>query len=322
MSKTKYLADKNERLDKFLSDKLSISRNQIEKLIKSGNVCVNFNTITKSGHKLNINDEIELEFVQANISCSEYDINFDIEILYEDDDIMVINKPYNLTVHQAPSVKEATLVDWLKHKNISLSTISGEERHGIVHRLDKDTTGAMVIAKNNEAHTYLSKQLEDRSMGRYYLAIIDLKLKDNIIIDKPIDRNPKDRLKMGIVDGGREAKSAFLKISPSNDDTKELISAKLFTGRTHQIRVHLSHINRHILGDSLYGFKSQKDNINRVFLHSYIMYLYHPKTAEKMYFTAPLMSDMLQFLEKNFNQGEINEKISADYIINSFDAFI
>jgi 23S rRNA pseudouridine1911/1915/1917 synthase len=321
MNRLEFIADKNERVDKFLSQKMDISRNQIEKLIKTENVNINNKPIKKSGYKLDIDDTIVVNIPQAQKSEAQ-EIDFDVEIIYEDDDLLIINKPSNLTVHPAPSVKEPTLVDWLKHKGISLSTISGEERHGIVHRLDKDTTGAMVIAKNNESHTYLASQLEDRSMGRYYLAISDLPLKDNMIIDKPIARNPKDRLKMAVVDGGKEAKSAFLKIMPSNDDKKEIVGAKLFTGRTHQIRVHLNSINRHILGDSLYGFKSQKDNISRVFLHSYILYLYHPTTKEKMFFIAPLMSDMRDYIYKNFDREVIDEKINPDTIISSFNSFI
>jgi 23S rRNA pseudouridine1911/1915/1917 synthase len=321
MDKIEYKVDQKNRIDKFLAQKMEISRNQIEKLIKSQSVYVNEKLVIKTGYKLEIDDDIVINLPKVEDEES-VKVDFDVDIIYEDDDIMVINKPSNLTVHPAPSVKEATLVDWLKYKGVKLSTISGELRHGIVHRLDKDTTGAMVIAKNNESHSYLASQLEDRSMGRYYLAIIDMPIKDNMIIDKPIARNPKDRLKMAIVNGGKEAKSAFLKLANSNDDKKEIVSAKLFTGRTHQIRVHLTQINRHILGDSLYGFKSQKDNINRVFLHSYILYLYHPTTKEKMYFIAPIKDDMQEYLDKNFDKRVTDEKINQDYIINSFNSFI
>jgi 23S rRNA pseudouridine1911/1915/1917 synthase len=321
MNKLEIIVEYSDRIDKYLSAKMEVSRNQVEKLIKTESIKVNNKTIKKGGVKVEIDDIIVVDFPEVQTSEAK-EIDFDVDIIYEDDDLLIINKPSNLTVHPAPSVKEPTLVDWLKHKNISLSTISGEERHGIVHRLDKDTTGAMVIAKNNEAHTYLAKQLEDRSMGRYYLAITDLPLKDNMIINKSIGRNPKDRLKMAVVDGAKEAKSAFLKILPSLDDRKEIVGAKLFTGRTHQIRVHLAHINRHILGDSLYGFKSQKDNISRVFLHSYILYLYHPKTEEKLFFIAPIKSDMREYIDKNFNKEVIDEKINPDTIISSFGSFI
>lgn len=268
---------------------IEASRNQIEQLIKKEYVKVDSKTVVKTGLKLKVNQEIEVHFPEAELNpvkdeefVKESLQDKEIKIIYEDEHILVINKPYNLTVHDAPpSVKDATLVDWLKLNNISLSTISGEERHGIVHRLDKGTSGVMVIAKTNEAHTNLSKQLEDKSMGRYYLAIIDLPLKDDIVIEKPIARNPNNRLKMAIVENGKSAKSAFSKVAISNNEKYDLITCKLFTGRTHQIRVHLSTINRHILGDNLYGFKGELNKINRFYLHAYILYLIHPITNEK-----------------------------------------
>ena len=291
------------RLDKYLTDKLNFSRNQIANLIKSGNVMVNNQTITKPSFKVSENDKIEYN-IQTFNDDKEYKVDFDVDIIYEDDDILVINKPSGLVVHSAPSVKEATLVDWLKSKNITLSTISGEERHGIVHRIDKETTGALVIAKNNESHQILSKQLQNKTMGRYYLAIIDLPLKENLEIDKPIGRNPKNRLKQAIIHNGRDAKTQFLKLC---GEKEELIAAKLFTGRTHQIRVHLSSINRHIIGDELYGAKNSDD---RIMLHAYILYLIHPKTNQKMMFEAPLFEDMKQ---------KINLICGEDYEINKKD---
>lgn len=257
-----FIVLETNRLDKFLAQNIDASRNQIEQLIKKEFVKVDGKITNKTGLKLKENQNVEVFFpeVQLNkLKDEEFLKNSledkEVEIIYEDDYILVLNKPYNLTVHDAPSVKDATLVDWLKLKNISLSTISGEERHGIVHRLDKGTSGVMVIAKTNEAHLNLSKQLEDKSMGRYYLAILDLALKENVIIEKPIGRNPNNRLKMSIEENGRYAKSAFSKIALSDNEKFELIACKLYTGRTHQIRVHLSSINRHILGDNLYGFK-------------------------------------------------------------------
>jgi 23S rRNA pseudouridine1911/1915/1917 synthase len=304
------------RLDKILTDKLEQSRNQVEQLIKEGLVQVNGQRVLKTGKKLNIGDKIEYSFKEIEPKKA-VKVDFDVEILYEDEEMMVVNKPAGLVVHPAPSVKEATLVDWLITKGVSLSTISGEERHGIVHRIDKDTTGALVIAKTNEAHQKLSEQLQDKSMGRYYLAFVDYPLKESGIVEKPIARNPSNRLKMGIVQNGKEAKSAFCKLTESKDRV-ELIAVKLFTGRTHQIRVHLESLGRHILGDALYGFKSKKDTINRVFLHAYKLYLYHPRTGEKMEFIAPLFSDMKNYIDKNFNQGEVNDKIDKNLISNYF----
>jgi 23S rRNA pseudouridine1911/1915/1917 synthase len=312
------------RLDKILTKELNQSRNQVEQLIKEGLVKINNKVVLKTGKKLISGESISYTFKDV-VPKEAMVIDFDVEILYEDEVMMVINKPSGLVVHPAPSVKEATLVDWLIHKGISLSTISGEERHGIVHRIDKDTTGALVIAKTNEAHQKLSEQLQDKSMGRYYLAIIDCPLKTSGIVEKPIGRNPNNRLKMDIRVDGKEAKSAFYKLSETGSahnsiSNLELISIKLFTGRTHQIRVHLESLGRHILGDSLYGFKSKKDTINRVFLHAYKLYMFHPTTNRRMEFVAPLFSDMQDFLNQKFNQGDVNEKINPNTIDGYFSS--
>ncbi len=323
-----FIVQEINRLDKFLALHIDASRNQIEQLIKKGFVKVDGKVVEKTGIKLKENQNIEVNFPEAEISplkdeefLKESLKDKEVEIIYEDEHILVINKPYNLTVHEAPSVKDATLVDWLKLKNISLSTISGELRHGIVHRLDKGTSGVMVVAKSNEAHVNLAKQLEDKSMGRYYLAIIDLPLKENLIIEKPISRNPTNRLKMAIIENGKKAKSAFCKIALSKNEKYELIAAKLFTGRTHQIRVHISSINRHILGDNLYGFKGDLNKINRFYLHAYSLYLYHPITNEKMKFKAKIPNDMKEFLKNNFERTELNEKLDENNIITCFNSF-
>lgn len=323
-----FIVQSPNRLDKFLSLHIEASRNQIEQLIKKGFVKVDEKESKKTGLKLKVEQKVSVNFPETEISKTK-DENFvkdslkgkEIKVIYEDEHILVVNKPYNLTVHDAPSVKDATLVDWLKLKNISLSTISGEQRHGIVHRLDKGTSGVMVVAKSNEAHTKLAKQLEDKSMGRYYLAIIDLPLKQNTIIEKPIARNPNNRLKMAIVENGKYAKSAFAKIALSKNEKYELIAAKLFTGRTHQIRVHISSISRHILGDNLYGFKGELNKINRFYLHAYSLYLYHPITNEKMSFKADLPDDIEQFLNNNFEMENIDEKLDENHIITCFDSF-
>ena len=313
------IVKKGGRIDKTLAESLSISRNQIEKLVRDGLVEVNGVPVNKTSYKLVAGDTVTYRFKEAEKREAE-EIDFDVEILYEDEDILVVNKPIGLVVHPAPSVKGPTLVDWLVKKGISLSTVSGEERHGIVHRIDKETTGALVVAKNNAAHQRLSVQLQDKSMGRYYLAVIDYPLKEDIVVNKPIGRNPNNRLKMDTVPHGKEAKTAFVKITEGRNHT-ELIMAKLFTGRTHQIRVHLNTLGRHILGDYLYGFKSKKDKIHRVNLHAYLLYLNHPASGEKMEFVAPLFDDMREYLSQNFDQGEIDEKINPAIVSSHFTRF-
>jgi 23S rRNA pseudouridine1911/1915/1917 synthase len=308
--------EQSGRIDKLLSSSLDQSRNQIEKLIREGLVLVNGKKVNKPSYRLKIGDKVQYEYKKASPQ-KDIQIHFDLQVLYEDEDLLVINKPSGLVVHPAPSVKGPTVVDWLIHRGISLSTISGEERHGIVHRIDKETTGALVIAKNNEAHQALSLQLQDKSMGRYYLSLIDIPLKENQEVDKPISRNPHNRLKMAIVEGGRKAKTAFVRIAEGQNNTA-LIAAKLYTGRTHQIRVHLESLGRHILGDTLYGFKSNKGKIPRVFLHAYMLYLTHPSTQKQLEIIAPLFDDMQEYMKKHFDKGEIDEKIQPNYLSGYF----
>ena len=313
------IAQKPMRLDKLLQKHLNEPRNQVEQFIKTHGVRVDGKQTYKCGLKLKGGEKIH--YILPDLKTEEArKIDFDVEIIYEDEDLLIVNKPPYLTIHPAPSVKEATLVDWLKHKGISLSTLSGEERHGIVHRIDKETSGALVIAKNNEAHQSLSKQLENRSMGRYYLALIDLPLKEDILVNKPIGRNPVHRTKMAVVNSGREAQSTFVKLAQSESKNYELIAAKLFTGRTHQIRVHLESLSRHIINDFTYGFKKKRDIIGRVMLHAWLIYFIHPRTGEKIIKKAPLFEDFKGMLDSDFDMKDIDEKIDPHYLISRFDA--
>ena len=283
------------RLNKFLSEKLNQNRNQVQNLIKKGLVKINGKIITKSGYKIKGDEDIEISKVNEIKEAKKVD--FDIPVLYEDEDLLVINKPPGIVVHPAPSVKEATVVDWLKAKGFSLSNLAGEERFGIVHRIDKETSGALVIAKNNKTHEFLSKQLKDKSMGRYYLFLLNHPLKEAVCVNKPIARNPKNRLKMAVIEGGRAAKTLFIPIE------KNLTAAKLYTGRTHQIRVHLSFIGRYILGDKTYGKKEQ--NIPRVMLHAKEIYFTHPK-GQKLSIIAPLFEDFKNELKGIEYEAKIN----------------
>jgi len=292
----KLISKKSQRIDKFLSKELNISRNQIEQLIKKEAVLINGKKIKKGGIKLKENDIIEINFPQKE-EFTPKKPDFEIPILYEDEDLLVINKPPGIVVHPAPSYKKATLVDWLKEKGFSLSTIAGKERFGIVHRIDKETSGALVIAKNNKTHEFLSTQLKDKSMGRYYLMLLNEPLKEAKCINAPIARNPKNRLKMAVVPKGKEAKTLFIPI------LKNLTAAKLFTGRTHQIRVHLTKLGRYILGDTTYGKKNQKTP--RVMLHAREIYFIHPR-GEKLSIIAPLFDDFIQNLPKGIQNEEID----------------
>jgi len=315
MKTQEYICENPERLDTFLSTQIGQTRSQIAGLIKANCVWVDEKQVARPGVKLKESQKVRVEFPEAKVE-EALEVDFDVEVLYEDDDMLVVNKPSGLVVHPAPSVKGPTLVDWLIHKGISLSTISGEERFGIVHRIDKETTGALVVAKNNESHVILSNQLQEKSMGRYYMAITDIPLKEPVRVSAPIARNPNNRLKMAIVQGGRDATSDFVPLGIGSDKSG-LTAAKLHTGRTHQIRVHLESIGRHILGDETYGYKGKK---SRVYLHAYLLYLKHPVSNKEMQFIAPLFSDMNNHLEKYYNKGEIDEKLSSKYFHESFDS--
>lgn len=321
--KTKFqITDPIKRIDYFLSKELNISKNQIKNLIDRSLVLVNGVFVKKAGQSLKPKDIIEILKFQETLKSCDIKIDFDIEIIYEDEDILILNKPPSLVVHKAPSVKETTLVDWLKHKGFTLSTLSNEERFGIIHRLDKDTSGGIIIAKNNFAHTILSNQLKDKSLGRYYLALIQGELKKTTI-ECNIGRNPKNRLKMANLDSFRQknlnarySKTDFIPLL-KNENNLQLIAAKLYTGRTHQIRVHLESLNRHIIGDILYG---KNDCFNtRILLHAYLVYFIHPRTGKKMLFKVPVFTDMLEFLKKNFNEADLNEYIQEDFILRSFN---
>ena len=319
MKTEEYICENPERLDTFLSQEIGQTRSQIAGLIKSKNVWVDDKQVARPGVKLKANQKVRVEFPEAKIEKAK-DVDFDVEVLYEDDDLLVINKPSGVTVHPAPSVKDATLVDWLKHKGVRLSTISGEERNGIVHRLDKGTSGTMVVAKNNDAHEFLSAQLKDKSMGRYYIAILTPPLKDDVtVIEGNIGRSSHNRLKMSCgLEHQKYAKTMFKQLALSADEKNQLVACKLFTGRTHQIRVHLETINRHIIGDHIYGISPKVEKAERILLHAYMIYFIHPTTKERMSFKADFDGIMKESIDNKFNLESLNEVLDSDYIINSF----
>ena len=321
MSNTKtYICDNSQRLDVFLTSLIGQTRSQIASLIKHNCVYIDDKLVTRPGVKLKVEQKVKVEFPEVKITPA-LDIDFDVEVLYEDEDVLVINKPSGVTVHPAPSVKEATLVDWLKHKGIRLSTISGEERHGIVHRLDKGTSGVMVVAKNNEAHEFLSLQLQDKTMGRYYLAVLNPPLKDEVTtIEKDIGRSSHNRLKMSCNTGAKAkyAKTMFSALALSDDEKQQFVACKLFTGRTHQIRVHLETINRHIIGDHIYALSPKQEKSERILLHAYIIYFIHPTSKEKVSFVASLDDTMRKYIDKKFDMEKIDEVMEINNIKHSF----
>ena len=299
MEETILIVDKeseNNRIDKYLAEAFNgKSRSYIQGLIEKENIKVNGKSI-KSNYKVKENDEILIAMPEAlELEVEAEDIPLDI--LYEDNDVIVINKPQGMVVHPAPGNYTKTLVNALLYHCKDLSTINGVIRPGIVHRIDKDTTGVLVVAKNDESHNFLSKQLQTHSMKREYIALVEGRLKeDKGTINKPIGRNKKDRLKMGIVEDGKRAVTHYEVLERYKNTT--LIKCVLETGRTHQIRVHMASIGHPLVGDEVYGFKKQRFKLKGQVLHAKTLGFIHPKTKEYMEFTTNLPEYYNNLIEK------------------------
>ncbi|PKP57421.1 RNA pseudouridine synthase [Candidatus Atribacteria bacterium HGW-Atribacteria-1] len=285
------------RIDLYLTQKeISPSRSQIRNLIAQGKIRVNNNPV-KPSYILKNGDVIDLalpENKELKIKAEA----IPLDIIYEDEYLVVINKPANMIVHPAGKIRSGTLVNaLLYHCQDSLSGIGGVIRPGIVHRLDKNTSGLMVAAKNDFAHLDLSRQIKDHQVTKKYLALVHGSLKDDSgIIDAPIGRSLKNREKMAVTEGkSREAITHFKVLKRFSGYT--LVEATLRTGRTHQIRVHLAFIGCPIVGDQLYGHRRQGLNINRQALHSYILGFVHPASKKYMEFSAPLPQDMQELID-------------------------
>ena len=284
-----------ERLDVFLSQETELTRSHIKKLIESGNITVN-GVIVKSGKTLNIGDTVDLLIPepQALDAAAE---NIPIDIVYEDKDLAVINKPQGMTVHPASGNYTGTLVNALLYHLDALSGINGAIRPGIVHRLDKDTSGLLVVAKNDKAHVSLSKQIAEKTCKRIYRAIVDGIVKDdNGTIITNIGRSPADRKKMAVVQSGRQAITNYKVLQRFSRNT--YIEFQLQTGRTHQIRVHSKHIGHPVTGDPVYNKKESGFNLSGQLLHAYYLSFVHPVSGEKLEFSAALPETFIKVLEK------------------------
>ena len=303
MEETIFTIEENfegDRIDKYLAKVFSDqSRSYLQGLIEKGNILVNDKCV-KSNYKLKIYDEVKVTIPEPLILKAEAE-DIPLNIVYEDSDVIVVNKPQGMVVHPAPGNYSGTLVNGLLYHCKDLSTINGVIRPGIVHRIDKDTSGILVVAKNDNSHNFLSEQLRDHSMKREYYAVVEGRLKnDKGTIDKPLGRNKKDRLKMGIVEGGRRAVTHYEVIERYNNTT--LIKCILETGRTHQIRVHMASIGHPLIGDPLYGFKKQKFKLEGQMLHAKILGFIHPTTKEYMEFSSELPGYFQELIEKLHNE--------------------
>lgn len=284
----------NGRLDKACSEIFSdYSRSQIKQLLDGGNITVNGKT-EKAKYKVKSGDVIRLEEPETK-TLELRPENIPLDIVYEDDDVIVINKPQGMVVHPAPGHDEHTLVNALLY-HCPLSTINGTFRPGIVHRIDKDTSGLLMVAKNDKAHRSLAKQLKDKTNIREYVALVHGRIaEDEGTINAPIGRSLKDRKKQAVVKDGRNAVTHFEVLKRYRDYT--LVKCILETGRTHQIRVHMKYIGHPLIGDPLYGPKKTIKG-NGQFLHAGKLGFVHPTTGKLLIFEAPLPKIFQECLEK------------------------
>lgn len=285
-----------ERIDAFVSGVCEdISRSLAQALIKEEKILLDGNTVkvsTKVHEKQIIEVPVNTEKEIDNSLIAE---DIPIDIIYEDEDILVINKPKNMVVHPAVGNTSGTLVNAVLGKT-KLSDYNGDFRPGIVHRLDKDTTGVLVIAKNNVAHQKIAEQIQNRETKKIYIALVRGVIKeDNGVIDLPIGRHPTDRKKMAVVKDGKQALTHFKVLKRLDGFT--LVEVELKTGRTHQIRVHMAHIGHPIVGDQVYSNGKNPFGSTSQMLHAYKLGFKHPRTGEWMEFTAPLPEELRSFVK-------------------------
>lgn len=296
-------ADLTGRIDKVLGHFLSdVSRSQLQKWIEDGHVTVN-GQVVKTKYKLKAGDVVKIiPEAPQTIDLEPEDIPLDI--VYEDDDVIVVNKPAGMVVHPAPGHPGHTLVNALLYHS-PLSTINGEFRPGIVHRIDKDTSGLLMVAKNDLAHRSLAAQLKAKTNQREYVALVHGVIKeDQGTIDAPLGRSKKDRKKQAVVMDGRHAVTHFEVVKRYRHYT--LVKCRLETGRTHQIRVHMAYIGHPLAGDPLYGPRKTLAGPGQ-YLHAGLLGFKHPRTGQEMTFTAPLpdyFTKMLEHLDKTDRQDE------------------
>ncbi len=276
---------KNQRIDSYLPQVLDVSRSKVSKMIKNEEILVNGKK-TKNSYILKENDLVEVGEIKEEVMQALPE-KMDLDIIYEDDDVIVVNKPNGMVVHPAVGNKSKTLVNGLLYHSKNLSTINGEFRPGIVHRIDAYTTGLLMVAKNDKAHKILAKELEEKKTTRKYIALVwGIINTDTGTIDAPIGRDINDRKKMAVTDiNSKDAITHFKVIERYSNAT--LIELKLETGRTHQIRVHMNYIGYPVVNDPVYGRRKLIDNTGQC-LHAKTLGFIHPTTHEYMEFDSPL----------------------------------
>lgn len=288
----------DERIDKCICTYMdSLSRSYIQKIIKDGNVYVNDLSV-KANYKVKVDDKVRF-IIPDNVEPDIPAQDIPLDIIYEDADVLIVNKPKNMVVHPAPGHYEGTIVNAVMfHCKDALSGINGVMRPGIVHRIDKDTTGSLIICKNDEAHNYIAAQLKEHSINRRYRAIVWGRIEnDEGVIDAPIGRHPTDRKKMAINErNGKRAVTHYRVLERFDKFT--YIECRLETGRTHQIRVHMASIGHPLLGDEVYSNAKSPFKVNGQTLHAMVLGFEHPSTKKYMEFEAPLPEYFEDILRK------------------------
>jgi 23S rRNA pseudouridine1911/1915/1917 synthase len=299
MDARNYIIDEEnlgKRLDIFLSEnEIDMSRSFVQGIIEKQQVKIN-GQIKKSNYKLRLKDEVQIELaepVELQVKAEE----IPLDIIYEDSDVIVINKPQDMVVHPAPGNYTGTLVNGLLYHCKDLSGINGVIRPGIVHRIDKDTSGILVVAKNDKAHNSLAAQLKDHSMKRTYYAITEGVVKnDEGTVRTNIGRHPLERIKMAVLKDGKEAITNYKVLERFKNNT--LVECRLETGRTHQIRVHMAYLHHPLIGDQVYGHKKQKFKLHGQALHAKNLGFIHPTTGEYVEFNSQLPEYFQHILDK------------------------
>lgn len=291
------------RIDKALKGRFDLSRTKLQKLIEEGLICVDDEPV-KSNYKVKTGEEITVDLPQE----VEYVVKphkMDLDIVYEDDDIIILNKVKGMIVHPTATTRELTLVEGVLYHCGQLSDLNGVLRPGVVHRIDKDTTGLIIMAKNNQAHQFLAEQLANHEMSRKYYALVHGVIgHDHGTIDAPIGRDPYDRQKMAVTDkNSKDAVTYFTVVE--RFDNHSLLECSLKTGRTHQIRVHLEYIGYPVVNDPKYAFRKQKGDGQ--LLHACELTFIHPITKESMTVKADLPKDFQQYLQNLREEVVYNE---------------
>ena len=295
---------RDERLDVFIARRLSdLTRSRVRRLIDDGLVTVDGRTAEKAGAKLEPGQRVRLR-LPPPVEARPQPEPIPLSIVYEDGDLLVVDKPAGLAVHPSPGHAGGTLVNAVLAHCTDLSGIGGERRPGIVHRLDKDTSGLIIVAKHDAAHLSLARQLKERRVEKTYVALVEGRVQPpEGVIDAPIARDPRHRRRMAVVAGGREARTRYRLLREV--DGRSLVEVRPETGRTHQIRVHFSALGHPLVGDPVYGRRKAASLVGRQFLHATRLAFRHPRTGERLELEAPLADDLTRALAEIEGQSPV-----------------